>query len=70
MKNVEEVEFKDNEEWKLEMKEYSETYSTTLDYLEENPDTDKKHLPWEDILFEEKEKVGPRSFRSMIFPWK
>ena len=37
MKNVEEVEFKDNEEWKLEMKEYSETYSTTLDYLEENP---------------------------------
>ena len=40
------------------------------DYLEENPDTDKRHLPWEDILFEEKEKVGPRSFRSMIFPWK
>lgn len=37
MKNVEEVEFKDNDEWKLEMKEYSETYSTALDYLEENP---------------------------------
>lgn len=37
MKNVEEVEYKDNEQWKLEMKEYSDTYSTTLDYLEENP---------------------------------
>lgn len=40
------------------------------DYLEENPDADRKHLPWEDILYEEREKVGPRSFKSMIFPWK
>ncbi len=40
------------------------------DYLEENPDADKKHLPWDDILFEEDEKVGPRSFKNMIFPWK
>lgn len=40
------------------------------DYLEENPDADRKHLPWEDILYEEKEKVGPRSFKNMIFPWK
>ena len=40
------------------------------DYLEENPDVDRKHLPWEDILFDEKEKVGPRTFRNMIFPWK
>ena len=47
---------------KLLMKKY--------DYLEENPDADRKHLPWEDILFDEREKVGPRSFRSMIFPWK
>jgi hypothetical protein len=40
------------------------------DYLEANPGTERKHLPWEDILFEEREKVGPRSFKSMIFPWK
>lgn len=40
------------------------------DYLEENPDVDRKHLPWEDILYDEKEKVGPRSLKSMIFPWK
>lgn len=47
---------------KLLMKKY--------DYLEENPDADRKHLPWEDILYDEREKVGPRSFKSMIFPWK
>ena len=40
------------------------------DYLEENPDADVRHLPWEDILYDEKEKVGPRSLKSMIFPWK
>ena len=40
------------------------------DYLEENPDADRKHLPWADILFDEEEKVGPRSFKNMIFPWK
>ncbi len=37
MKNVEDVEFKDNDEWKLEMQEYSETYKTALEYLDENP---------------------------------
>lgn len=40
------------------------------DYLEANPDTDRRHLPWDDILFDEREKVGPRSLRNMIFPWK
>ena len=38
--------------------------------LEANPDTDRRHLPWDDILFDEREKVGPRSLRNMIFPWK
>ena len=40
------------------------------DYLEENPEADRKHLNWEDLIFEEREKVGPRSFKGMIFPWK
>ena len=40
------------------------------DYLEENPDADRKHIPWEDILYDEKEKVGPRSLKNMLFPWK
>ena len=40
------------------------------DYLEENPDADRKHIPWDELIYEEREKVGPRSFKSMIFPWK
>ena len=37
IENVEEVTFKDADEWKLDMKEFSETYKAALDYLEENP---------------------------------
>lgn len=37
LKNVEEVVFKDKEEWKLEMQEYSTSLDTTLSYLPENP---------------------------------
>ncbi|MGB4406653.1 MAG: hypothetical protein WBI82_07325 [Sphaerochaeta sp.] len=40
------------------------------DYLEENPEADKKHLPWDELLYEEQESVGHRSLRNMIFPWK
>ena len=40
------------------------------DYLEENQDADRKHIPWDDLLYEEREKIGPRSLKSMIFPWK
>lgn len=34
---VKEVTTKSKEEWRLEMKSYSDTLNTTLDYLEENP---------------------------------
>ncbi|PKL05702.1 MAG: hypothetical protein CVV53_08120 [Spirochaetae bacterium HGW-Spirochaetae-9] len=40
------------------------------DWLEHNPGVDKKHLPWTDILGEEKEMVGERTLKGMIFPWK
>ncbi|MCG8571156.1 MAG: hypothetical protein MJB14_13565 [Spirochaetes bacterium] len=40
------------------------------DYLEKKPETDKKHIPWYDLLGEERKKIGSRSFRSIIFPWK
>ncbi len=40
------------------------------DYMEEHPDCDRHRIPWDEILYDEKEKVGPRSFKSMIFPWK
>lgn len=37
MDNVESYVFKSKDEWKLEMKNSSETLNTTLEYLEENP---------------------------------
>ncbi len=40
------------------------------DYLEENPGKSPKEIPWGALLMEEKEKVGPRSLKGMIFPWK
>ncbi len=40
------------------------------DYLEDNPEADRKHIPWAEILYDEEDKIGPRSFKSMIFPWK
>ena len=43
------------------------------DWLQANAKTDtssKKNIPWEEILEEEKEKTGNRSFRGLIFPWK
>ena len=47
---------------KLLMKKY--------DFLEANPDATKKDINWEDLLYEEKQLVGPRSIKNMIFPWK
>ncbi len=40
------------------------------DYLEENPDADRKKIPWNGLLMEEREKVGKRTLKSTIFPWK
>jgi hypothetical protein len=40
------------------------------DWLEANPGTDRRKIPWEVILIEEQEKTGDRSFKSFIFPWK
>lgn len=40
------------------------------DYLEEHPDAERRRLPWDALLVEDRERVGKRSFRGMIFPWK
>lgn len=44
------------------------------DWLEKNPDLDpktaRKSVPWGELLAEDEETVGHRSFRSFIFPWK
>ncbi len=43
------------------------------DWLEENPDLsakERKHVPWGELIAEDQDTLGPRSFKSFIFPWK
>ncbi|GAB1483677.1 hypothetical protein MASR2M78_24930 [Treponema sp.] len=40
------------------------------DWLEANPDANRRKIPWDAILVEEREKTGSRSLRNFIFPWK
>lgn len=40
------------------------------DWLEEHPDEGRKNIPWDELLYEERESVGHRSLKNMIFPWK
>lgn len=40
------------------------------DWLEEHPDANRRKIPWEELIAEDREKTGTRSLRSFIFPWK
>jgi uncharacterized membrane protein YesL len=40
------------------------------EWIEANPEADRKKVPWALILRDDMDKVGPRSFKSLIFPWK
>jgi uncharacterized membrane protein YesL len=40
------------------------------DYLEEHPEANRKQIPWDALLIDDREKVGKRTLRGMIFPWK
>ncbi|HAK46013.1 MAG TPA: hypothetical protein DCO79_08870 [Spirochaeta sp.] len=40
------------------------------DWLEENPNSGKSKIPWDVLHKEDNEKLGHRSFKGMIFPWK
>jgi hypothetical protein len=40
------------------------------DYLEAHPGTDRKKIPWRCLILEDEERVGKRTVRGMIFPWK
>jgi len=41
-----------------------------LEWIEANPEADRKHVPWKVILQEDMERIGPRSLKSLLFPWK
>ncbi len=44
------------------------------DYLELHPELktkrERKQIPWEELIYEDRETLGPRKFKSFIFPWK
>ena len=40
------------------------------DWLEANPEADRKKIPWDALLIDERERTGTRSLKSFIFPWK
>jgi hypothetical protein len=40
------------------------------DYLEANPEADRKSIPWDALLYDDRDRVGKRTLRGMIFPWK
>jgi hypothetical protein len=40
------------------------------DWLEANPDANRRKIPWDVLLIDEREKTGTRSFKNFIFPWK
>ncbi len=40
------------------------------DYLEANPDANRRKIPWDALLIDEREKTGTRSLKNFIFPWK
>jgi uncharacterized membrane protein YesL len=40
------------------------------DYLEQHPEANRKSIPWGALLANDRERIGPRSLRGMIFPWK
>jgi len=40
------------------------------EWMEANPNEDHKKVPWAVLVAEDMEKVGPRTLRSLIFPWK
>jgi hypothetical protein len=40
------------------------------DWLEANPSANRRQIPWDALLIDEREKTGSRSFKNFIFPWK
>jgi hypothetical protein len=40
------------------------------DWIEAHPDGNRRRIPWDELLAEDRELVGTRTLKGMIFPWK
>lgn len=44
------------------------------DYLEQHPElttpSQRRQIPWEELIYEDRETLGPHKLKQMFFPWK
>lgn len=40
------------------------------EYLEAHPGANRRKIPWDDLLADDRERTGTRSLRTIVFPWK
>ncbi len=40
------------------------------DWLEQNPGANRRRIPWDALLVDDRERVGKRTLKGMIFPWR
>lgn len=40
------------------------------DYLEQHAGAQRRNIPWDELLIDERERVGKRTLKGLIFPWK
>ena len=44
------------------------------DYLEQHPELEtpaqRKKIPWEELIYDDREALGPHKLKQMFFPWK
>ena len=44
------------------------------DYLENHPELEtsrqRKQIPWEELIYDDRETLGPHKFKQMFFPWR
>jgi hypothetical protein len=40
------------------------------DWLEEHPEANRREVPWDELLTEDRDLVGKRTLKGMFFPWK
>ena len=44
------------------------------DYLEQHPELEsprqRKNIPWEELIYEDRETLGPHKLKTIFFPWK
>jgi len=46
------------------------TLKYKYDYLESHSGSNRAKIPWSDLIADDAQTIGPRSFKTLFFPWK